>query len=206
MRRRFSFARRGTGAARLADKQIKYPIVGQVNDVDGVLWNIRDARDTKHGFDLYFGTPARNRGSYRGGLPRLIATKALRDFWDANRTKGDGILYDLPAGRSTLKRVRHRLGFNFVDDRAEYWTDRIDDLTFLPAREFAAKHGVELDVAVDWRFRLLGSSTRAMGWWRKPKILKILLSDLTLSQVGLKLGISISQANRLRHRAKLESH
>ncbi len=74
-----------------------FPDCGQVKDVDGITWNVRDVRTTKHGFDLHFGVPADNHGAYRGGLPRLIATPALRDFWDTNRLEG-GLLYDLPAG------------------------------------------------------------------------------------------------------------
>jgi len=184
----------------------KYPIVGQVRDLDGDLWDIRDVRDTKHGFDLYFGTPANDHGAYRGGPPRQIATNALRKFWQVNRTKGHGFLYDLPAGRTTLKRVRKRLGFHYLDDLTEFWTDRIEDLGSLPAREFAEKHGVEVDVAFERRLTMVGKRAREIGWWRKPKIRKILLSGLTLSQVGRKLGISISQSKRLRDRAKQESH
>ena len=182
----------------------KYPIVGQIKDVDGVLWDVRDVRTTGHGFDLHFGTPANNRGSYRGGLPRLIATKALRNFWDANRTKGHGFLYDLPAGRSTLKRVRKRLGFNFLEDVSEFWMDRIEDLESLPSREFAAKYGVNANVASGRRLKLIGKQTREIGWWRSPKVRKVLLSGLTLREIGMKLDISISQAHRLRDRCKRE--
>src|SRR5437868_5316687 len=84
----------------------KYPVVGHVHDVDGALWGVRDVRGTKHGFDLLYGSPVSRFGSYVSGLPRLIATQPLWDFWDANRTKRDGAIYDLPAGRTTLKRVR----------------------------------------------------------------------------------------------------
>ena len=31
----------------------KHPIAGQLRDVDGDCWNIRDVRTTKHGFDLF---------------------------------------------------------------------------------------------------------------------------------------------------------
>ena len=37
---------------------------------------------------------------------RLIATQALQDFWIANRTRGHGFLFVLPAGRTTRKRLR----------------------------------------------------------------------------------------------------
>ncbi|MBV8866308.1 MAG: hypothetical protein JO210_13025 [Acidobacteriaceae bacterium] len=184
--------------------QRKYPILGEVKDVDGDLWDVRDVRDTRHGFDLYFGTPVNNHGAYRGGLPRLIATKALQDFWEAHRTQGWGFLYDLPAGRTTLKRVRKRLGFNYRDDLTEFWTDRLEELASSSAREFATRYGVDRSVTFERRRRMLGKRARQIGWWRTPKICGILLSNSTLSQVGQSLGISISHAKRLRDQAKQE--
>jgi hypothetical protein len=183
----------------------RFPITGQVRDVDGDCWNIRDVRTTRHGFDLYFGTPENNHGAYRGGLPRLIATQALCDFWEANQTKGHGFLFDLPAGATTLKRLRSRLGFNFRDDTREFWTARKEDLDSLRAREFAARHGVRREVAVDWRRKLIGTRARPAGWWRKPKVRKVLLAGLTLIETGRKLGIGTTHAKRLRDRARLES-
>ena len=70
-------------------------ILFQVEDVEGGTWGVKQARETKHGFDLLFGVPV-DHGSYRGGLARLIATKELTDFWDGNRTRHDGFLFDLP--------------------------------------------------------------------------------------------------------------
>ena len=182
----------------------KYPILGQVTDVNRELWHVRDVRTTKYGFDLLLGTPAKHHGTVRGGLPRLIATTALRDFWETNRALGRGLLYDLPAGRTTLKRARRRLGFNYLDDVTEFWTDRIDDLATLPVREFAVRHGVDPAVAIERRFRMVGRRARQIGWWRDPAVRGILVSDLTLSETGRKLGISISQAKRLRDQAKQE--
>lgn len=182
----------------------KYPILGEVKDVDGDLWDIRDVRSTKHGFDLYFGVPANNHGAYRGGLPRLITTHALRDFWDANRTKGHGFLFDLPAGRTTLKRGRRRLGLNQRHDVIKFWTDRIEDLRSLSMGEFAARHGVAVEMASHWRIKIIGKRARAIGWWRNPEARAILLSDWTLIRVGRMLGISTTHAKRLRDQAKQE--
>src|ERR1039457_7077209 len=109
----------------------KPTILGHVRDVEGGLWDVREIRDTKYGFDLLFGSPAPCLGSYRGGLPRLIATQPLIDFWEANQTKHDGVLFDLPAGRTTLKRIRRRFGFNNLDDISEFWKERIEDLEAL---------------------------------------------------------------------------
>ena len=180
----------------------KATILGQVRDVERCIWDVREIRGTKYGFDLLFGSPASRLGSYRGGLPRLIATRPLIDFWKANRTKHDGVLFDLPAGRTTLKRLRRHFGFHYSNDLTKFWKDRIVDLETLSVREFAMRHNVDVDVVSDTRMRLLGRRSRELGWWLKPRPLKILQSNLTLREMAEKLCISISQAKRLRDRAR----
>jgi hypothetical protein len=177
-------------------------ILGQVVDVEGYLWDVRQIRDTKHGFDLLFGSPARP-GIYCG-LPSLIATRPLTDFWEANQTKHSGILFDLPAGRTTLKRVRHRLGFNYHENMAEFWRQRMEDLKSLRPREFAWRHNIPYDVVVDTRRKLLGNSARPLGWWREPELLEVLRSNVSLRVMGGKLGISTSHAHRLKRQARLQ--
>lgn len=177
-------------------------ILGQVVDVEGHLWDVRQIRDTKHGFDLLFGSSARP-GVYRGGLPRLIATQPLADFWEAHQTK-QRVLFDLPAGRTTLKRVRSRLGFNYRQDVAEFWQEHINDLARLKAGEFALRHNVPVYTVLGTRRRLLGKSARPIGWWRKPEFLEILRSHVSLRVMSEKLGVSISQAHRLKYRARVE--
>jgi hypothetical protein len=179
----------------------KFPACGQVRDVEGRLWDVRDARDTKHGFDLLFGSPVSGLG-WGCGLPALIATQPLVDFWEANQTKRNGVIYDLPAGRTTLKRVRQRLGFRSWDDIAEFWQERIDDLEALSAREFAAQHNIRLQVVFARRTQHLGRRARQVGWWREAGPLEILRSDITLREMGEKLDISISQAFRLKDQAR----
>lgn len=177
-------------------------ILGQVRDVEGSVWDVRQIRDTKHGFDLLFGSPEPRLGSYRGGFPRLIATQPLVEFWNANRLRHDGVTYDLPAGRTTLKRMRRRLRFHYFDDLSEFWQERIEDLATLSAREFAIRHNVAVNVVFETRRKLLGNRARELGWWRKARPLEILLSNITLREMGEKLDIGISQAKRLRDRAR----
>ena len=180
-------------------------ILFTVTDVEGSLWDVRTVRDTKHGFDLLFGSPsASHLGTYRGGLPRLIATQPLYDFWMANRTKHNGTMFDLPAGRTTLKRVRQRLGFNYFDDVSDFWTERIGDLKRLRAREFAARHKVDLYAVFEMRRELLGKRARPIGWWTHPTSLQVLQSKVTLREMGEKLNISISQAHRLKYRVRTD--
>jgi len=178
-------------------------IIGQCRDVEGGLWDVRDIRDTKHGFDLLFGSPADWLGSYRGGLPRLIATRPLVDYWEANKTKHDGILFDLPAGRTTLKRVRKRLRYNYHHDVAEYWRARMGDLKTLRPRQFASRHNIPMSVVHENLLKLLGKSTRELNWWQTPETIELLLSGQTMKVIGERLGICITHTKRLRDRARL---
>jgi hypothetical protein len=180
-------------------------VLSRVQDVEGCFWDVLEMRDTKHGFDLLFGAPAPQTGSDSFGIPRLIVTQPLFDFWDAHRTTYNGLLFDLPAGRTTLKRARHRLGFNRQLDLSNFWQQHIEDLKALSAREFAARHDVDLKVVWETRLKLLGRSARELDWWRKTRPLKILRSKITLREMGEKLSISISQAKRLSDRARAEA-
>ncbi len=175
----------------------------QTFDVNGTLWEVREARPTKHDFDLLFGRLVdAPLGSYMGGGPnRLIVTPALLAYWEVRRFQ-EGETYDLPAGRTTIKRVRQRLKFNFFRDRSARWRQRLPDLKILPIREFAKRYDVPIDIAKAWRFHLLGRSARLLNWWHDPAVLEVLLSGKTLRAIGETLGISTSQVHRLRSRAQ----
>ena len=174
-------------------------IIDQVRDVEGGLWDVREIRDTKFGFNLIFGSPESRRGNCK---PRLIATQELYDHWEANKERyGEGLLYSLPAGRSTLKRVRRRLGFNCMEDMLEFWVERIDDLATLTPRQFAARHKVTWLRVFDWRRKLLGSEVREPNWWMEREAIDVLLAGKTLKETGRVLGISTSHVFRLRARA-----
>ena len=185
-------------------KKYNYPIIGETKDVEDRWWWVRQVRETKHGFDLLFGTPISASGSYPTGFPGIIATQPLLDYWEVNKTRHDSTINDLPAGRTTLKRVRHRYGFHVLKDTAEFYQEHIDDLRTLTPRQFARKHKLNVNVVFDARLRHLGPVAREMGWWRRPRVLNILLSHLTLREKGLKLGIGTSQAHRLTTRATAE--
>ena len=127
------------------------------------------------------------------GLPRLIATKELVNFWDRNRLKGfNGLLFDLPAGRTTMKRLRRKLGFNFDNDYEDYWESLLPELATMPPRDFASKHGMKQHVAKHQRFKRVGRRTRPHGWWRTPETIALLGAGLTLKETGAKLNIGTS--------------
>ncbi|HEY7387434.1 MAG TPA: hypothetical protein VH640_02920 [Bryobacteraceae bacterium] len=180
--------------------RLKWPVIGEARDVFGNLWFVRDIRTTKHGFDLLFGSRDEADRKY-WGPPRLIATRELINYWEANRTNRDCVIFDLPAGRTTLKRVRRRFGFHLPNDVNAQWRARLDDLKTLKPREFAARYNMKVDVVEDARLRLLGRTARLLGWWQTPETLAILRSDLKLREIGQKLGIGTTHALRLKLRA-----
>ena len=172
----------------------------QLFDVDGSLWDVREARATRHGFDLLFGLPANSHlpGKVLGGPARLIATPALVAYWEINRFN-EGASYDLPAGRSTLKRLRKRLRFNFFTDRRKRWEKLTAELKTLPTCEFAERYQVSKEMTNHWRLDLLGRTARPLGWWHHPHALAVLRNTtLKFREVAHALDISITHAKRLR--------
>jgi hypothetical protein len=181
----------------------KYPVIGQVRDVDGSSWDIRDVRATKYGFDLLWGTPEPGPGAPPRNWLQLILTKELRDFWSENKTKHKGFLCDLPAANSTLNHARKRLGFKWPEDVAKFWTEHIKDLRMLRPRQFEAKYGMDRGDICYWRSRLAATQPRRSGdWWRTPETLGILLSGKPIREISLALGVSPCHAYTLRARAK----
>jgi len=175
----------------------------QAYDVHGTLWEVREARPTKHGFDLLYGKLVNPpvASCYSGGPNRLIVTPALLNYWETHRLE-EGRIYDIPAGRTTIKRARLRLHLNFVRERTALWRKRLPDLQNLSIREFSKRHNVPVEIAKAWRYKMFGRIARPLNWWHDPAVLEELLSGKTLKAIGVNLGISTSQVHRLRARAQ----
>ena len=169
---------------------------GQVYDVDGSIWDVREARATKHGFDFLYGHPAMQPLSPRR-RSRYIVTPALVAYWQANRTNRKAI-YALPVGRSTVQIIRRHLGFNFIRDRRALWQTRAADLKKMRMRKFAERHAVSPGKAYRWRQLIVGRVRRSRNWWRDPEALQVLRSNITLREMSETFGISISQVCRVR--------
>jgi hypothetical protein len=169
----------------------------QTQDTFGKTWNVEQVRPTHHGFDVLYG----QKEGLPGSIPRLICTTELREFWDAHKATYDAATYDLPMGRTTIKRARKKLGFNRGKDLSKFWMDRIHDLKTMTPREFAAKHNLTVSMAFDARARLLGRSARQLGWWKTPSIVQFLRSGVICREIKEKLGVSLTHAHRLRKRA-----
>jgi hypothetical protein len=179
-----------------------------IKDALGLEWHVKEARQTKYGFDLLYGR-RKDPGPYDAGGPnRLIYTRELQAFWDKYSVRHDGTILDLPGGRTTLKRARVALQFHWGKDSEKFWRKHKPDLDGLKPREFEEKYkeqkitGSRMSA---WRLRLLGFRARPLGWWREAEVLKLLLSKKSLSQIRAELEgrISTSQVHRLRCRAKL---
>jgi hypothetical protein len=95
-----------------------------IKDAVGLEWDIKEARATKYGFDLYYGKRKDPTQYDAGGPNRLIYTNELKTFWENCALKHDGTIFDLPAGRTTLKRARLALGFNWDKDSEKFWRKR----------------------------------------------------------------------------------
>ena len=182
--------------------QSKGAILGHVQDIHNRLWGVREIRATKHGFDLYYGVRVSTRGTYLNGGPGLILTKELKDFWEVNKIKLHGVIFDLPAGRTTLKRARNRLMFNHRIAWSNFWSERIGDLSNLSAHEFARRHGIPKAQVFENRRKILGIRARPFGWWRDPRHVEVLRSTITFREKAEKLGIGITHAKRLTDRAR----
>src|SRR5271165_4602319 len=115
-------------ASEAAGENVLRAFAGQVRDVDGVWFDVYEARVTMHGFDLLFGAPDASHALCEPNRQHLIVTPELRDFWLNNRAQGRGFLYDLPAGKTTIGNARRRLGLNWFADQRTFWTERIEDL------------------------------------------------------------------------------
>ena len=179
-----------------------------IKDALGLEWDILEARETKYGFDIYYGRRHNAVGLECGGPLRLIYSQELKSFWEKNSIRMDGTLFDLPAGRTTLKRARTALGFHWDRDSERFWRKRKKDMQELKPREFEQKHKeyhITRHRMSFWRRRMLGpKGRRPIGWWKDPEILRILLSGKSLNQMRAILPekISTTHAKRLRTRAK----
>jgi hypothetical protein len=181
-----------------------YPPDAQIRDVDDILWNIRETRPTRHGFDILLGYPAkpllrRQRGPV--GKFRLIVTRELVAYWE-DHYADEAAIYDIPVSRRTVNLVSRRVCFNIALERRRSIRRRRTTPPEPPSiREFARRYQVSLEDAEEWHMFLLDPTPRPHQWWRDPAPLAVLLSAATLAEMSLTLGISSTYASRLRKRA-----
>lgn len=176
-------------------------IIGTAADIWDDVWDVREARPTSHGFDLLFGWPAGTpRGKGGAGGPRIIVTQDLAAHLESIRQSPGK--HGLPAGSTTVKRLRRLLGHHGQIDRAAWWEDRADDLADLTIEQFATRHGVSIGAAVNARHALFGPTLRPAGWWRAADVVSALSGPT--ADVADALGISCGSVRRIR--AVLRGH
>ncbi len=182
-----------------------YPPYLQIRDIDDLLWNIRETRPTRHGFDLFFGYPARvllrkQRGPV--GKFRLIVTRELVSYWEAHYSD-EAAIYDIPASRKIINRMSRRVCFNIeLEHRRSIRRRRTIPPEPPSVCEFARLYNVSLEDAEEWRLFLLEPTPRPHQWWRDPAPVAVLLSTASLAETAATLGISSTYASRLRNRVR----
>ena len=119
-------------------KKRKFQDLVTIKDALGTEWHVHEARSTKYGFDVLYGRKE-NPGPYEGPC-RLIYTNELKAFWEKHSLRCDGTIFDLPSGRTTLKRARRALGFHWNKDSEKFWRKHKSDLMGLRPREFEEKY------------------------------------------------------------------
>ncbi len=172
-------------------------ILATAEDVDGALWDIREARPTPHGFDVQMGWPHGDiRGRGGSGGPRVVLTAPLAAYLEVMRERPVRIA--LPIGRGAVKRLRRLLGHHAQIDRAAWWEARADDLAEMTIERFAARHEVSVGAVVQARHALFGPTLRPAGWWRAPDVAALILADRPRVEIADQLGISLGSVGRLR--------
>jgi len=126
----------------------KAEIIGQATDWRGTAWDVRERRETAHGFDILVGWPqgeARGRG---GRGVATIITAELARYLTETRLRD----VDLPISLTAVKRLRREIGVSWSWD--DWWTARSEDLSTMTLEAFCAKHGCSMGAASQRRTAL----------------------------------------------------
>lgn len=182
----------------------------------GDEWSLYERRQTAYGFTLQLGRPYPPPPVQGGaGGTGVIITAALADHLRKNARRP--YAYPLPVGRDVVRRVRRVIGLDhrsWDDERIAWWIDRLDDLATLPVPKFVAKYKDEawtrsgsLSEGRVWQMRiaLLGRRRRKIGWWKTPRVEKLIRGDLSANEVAEKLNVPPMVIHGLRWRLRQES-
>jgi hypothetical protein len=177
-------------------------LIGKAKDAWGDMWDVRESRPTAHGFDILIGWPEGLRGKGFGG-PRAIATPQLLAYMELHSLDRDGSIYDLPVGRTTVRRLRRLMGMNYYEASYDWWIERMPDLALMDGVEFARLHGVHGAAVSIWRKELLGEKRlRDPFWWKEDPAKSLLLSGYPSAYIADRLEIAASTVRVLRRKLK----
>jgi hypothetical protein len=200
--------------ARTATKRRKRSISRYENtvaDIWGERWVVGEVRPTNYRFSIYMGWPARE-GASRSGKAAVIVTPALAKHM--RETAQRPYATPLPISDNARRRVRELLNVGhreWIDNRVNWWLDRIDDLGSLSAAAFVAKHGRKgwtrmgtMSTTLVWQMRvaLLGRQRPPIGWWKSPKVRALVNSKLPLNEIAKRLDLAPSTVYGIRYRLK----
>jgi len=169
-------------------------VIDTVTDCFGDSWDVRERRETKHGFPLLVGWPfGAPRGRGGAGGPRVIVTDVLAEHL---RRRAETYDVDLPVGRNAVVRLRRLLGLSARDERAAWWFDRLGDLITMTLAEFSDRHGISEAAASVNSKRFFGPRVREAGWWKSPELADTL--SMGTADAADALGISAVSVRRIR--------
>jgi hypothetical protein len=154
-------------------------IIGTAQDIFGRLFDVRESRPTRHGFNVLLGWPVTARRGPGGGGPQVIITKPLAEYLEKMRLAPVGI--DLPIGRGAVKRLRFILGHHWFRDNTAWWAEHPDGR----GKSFAARH--------NWR-KKFGISIKNRLWTTDMDnvLLKMLDAGASVKDIAITVGRSPS--------------
>ncbi len=163
-------------------------------------WALFEKRKTAYGFPILLGRPYPPPPVQGGsGGTGVIVTQALADHLRDHARRP--YAHPLPVGRDVVRRVRRLVGLDhrtWDDERLAWWVDRLDDLATLAVPDFVAKYRKKawtrsgsLSEGRVWQMRiaLLGRRRRKIGWWKTPKVRKLVESGMSANDVADKLQV-----------------
>ena len=125
-------------------------IIGLATDVWGRQWDVRERRDTSHGFTVSIGWPSGEpRGGGVGRGVAVVMTPPLAQYITDTRQRD----IDLPIGITAVKRLRSALGVRW--DWDDWWRAKEIDLRLMTLADFAERHGCSTGAASRRRAMLL---------------------------------------------------
>lgn len=110
-------------------------IIGNATDHAGLVWDVRERRPSKHGFDVLIGWPqGEPRGQGGRGVAVILSAELARYLVETRQRD-----IDLPIGLTAAKRLRRELRITWSWDA--WWAARADDLRTLTLEAFCNLHG-----------------------------------------------------------------
>ena len=159
----------------------KAQIIGQIVDVHGEMWDVRETRETTHGWRLYIGWPHSVERGRGGRGPGTVPTQPLIEYLSTTRAK-DVIL---PVSRGVITRLRAEHDINW--DWSAWWGERKGDLFALTLEAFCDKHGCSMGAASQRRTEMSGNVQQQQKF-TDQELAKVIDMSRQTADVAAELG------------------